>query len=154
MLFRSFDQVGAARTLAGEIVGGVLHPRRAARVVAFHARNPELPTLEEVIRQLVDDAWGHGMDDPLARVVQRVVVDELIGLAASDNATVESRVAAEWGLSRAAGLVAREGATAQEETVAAHAAGITTAIRRYMDREWSTDDASRPLPGPGWSRGG
>jgi hypothetical protein len=148
----AFDQVGAARTLVAEIVGGVLHPRRAARVVAFNARDGELPTLEEVIQRLVDEAWMHGMDDPLARVVQRVVVDELIGLAANDNATVESRVAAEWGLMRAAGLVA--GDQGQESTVAAHSAGITTAIQRYMDREWSAEDGSRPLPGPGWSRGG
>ncbi|HUH13837.1 MAG TPA: zinc-dependent metalloprotease, partial [Longimicrobiales bacterium] len=99
----AFDQIGAARTLASDIVGGILHPARAARVVAFHARNPALPSLVDVVERLVDGTWGvraGGQHAELQRVVQRVVVDELLDLASHDDATPEARAAAEWGLRR------------------------------------------------------
>ncbi|HEX9582378.1 MAG TPA: zinc-dependent metalloprotease, partial [Gemmatimonadales bacterium] len=96
----AFDQVGAARSLATYAVQNLLHPERTARVVAFSARDASLPTLEDVIGTLVDRTWApapDGATGTLARAVQRVVVDELIRLAANTQAAVESRAAAEWG---------------------------------------------------------
>lgn len=99
----AFDQVGAARTLATTIVRGLLAPERAARVVAFHDRDPAQPSLVSVVDQLVRRTWGTreaGESAALRRVSQRVVVDELLRLAASPEATPEVRAAAEWGLRR------------------------------------------------------
>ncbi|NIU35136.1 MAG: DUF5117 domain-containing protein, partial [Gemmatimonadetes bacterium] len=95
----AFDQLGAARTLAEMIVGGILHPRRMARLAAFHERDGDLPAPEEVVARLVSETWGRparGDHAGLVRVAQRVVVDRLIELAARDDAPVEARAAAEW----------------------------------------------------------
>jgi len=147
----AFDQIGAARTLASEVVGGVLHPRRAARVVAFNARDSSLPALEVVVAWLVDSAWDRSDADgaeALGRVVQRVVVDELLDLGSNSTATVEARAAAEWGLRRI--LEKPRGASVAD---VAHRAHVDGDITRFLDRSWTADDASDALQGPGWSRG-
>ncbi|MXX72361.1 MAG: hypothetical protein F4205_04920 [Gemmatimonadetes bacterium] len=157
----AFDQIGAATTVASEIVGGVLAPSRTARVVAFHARDPVLPSLEEVVGRLVDDAWGREAgpsDEALVRVVQNVVVDELLALAADGNATTEARAAAEWGLRRAlarAGDLASEagpGGEVNSATQIAHAARVVSAINRFFERPWQAGERTDAPQGPGWAR--
>ena len=158
----AFDQIGAARTLASEIVGGMLAPQRAARVVALHARDGSLPALEEVVARLVDDAFDRaatGSEATLVRLVQSVVVDELVVLADNENATVESRSAAEWGLRRArertvqAATSAEPGeAEGEQATRDAHAMQLVSKVDRFMARTWSSEEQTDPAQGPGWAR--
>jgi hypothetical protein len=149
----AFDQVGAARTLAGEIVGGVLDPARAARVVAFHARDASLPSLEDVVARLVDDAWqrqASGAEAALARVVQSVVVEELLDLAADPDATIEARAAAEWGLRRS--LERAAAAPGDVSATEAHRDYVAASITRFLERDWAGADRTEARPGPGWAR--
>lgn len=156
----AFDQIGAATTVASEIVGGVLAPGRTARVVAFHARDPSLPSLEEVVGRLVDDSWdrsGGASDAALVRVVQNVVVDELLALAANEAATTEARAAAEWGLRRAQARAASDSATGDSAdptgaTVVAHAERVVSTIDRYFERPWAAGERTEAPQGPGWAR--
>lgn len=156
----AFDQIGAATTVASEIVGGVLAPGRTARVVAFHARDPSLPSLEEVVARLVDDAWdrsGNAAEAALVRVVQNVVVDELLALAANEAATTEARAAAEWGLRRAQSRAASASATGDSAdptgaTVVAHAERVVSTIDRYFERPWAAGERTEAPQGPGWAR--
>ncbi|MBI4546199.1 MAG: zinc-dependent metalloprotease [Gemmatimonadetes bacterium] len=152
----AFDQVGLARTLADMVVGGILEPRRTARVVAFHERDPGMPSLEEVMGRLVDGAWGgtppreHAA---LRRAVQRAVLDALIELAADAGAAVESRAAAEWGLRRiAAALRSARPGSPQE---AAHRQLAAADIERFLDRRYEGGRRTEPLrPPPGTPIGG
>ncbi len=157
----AFDQIGAATTLASEIVGGVLAPARTARVVAFHARDPSLPSLEEVVARLVDDAWDRPASSAqaaLARVVQNVVVDELLALAANGDATTEARAAAEWGLrrahARATSVASDAGATDDPNaaTPVAHAERVVSTIDRFFERAWAPGQRTEAPGGPGWAR--
>ena len=157
----AFDQIGAATTVASEIVGGVLAPARTARVVAFHARDPSLPSLEEVVGQLVDDVWDRpaGTEQAaLVRVVQSVVVDELLVLAADGDATTEARAAAEWGLRRAqvraTAVASNVGATGDPNAAApvAHAERVVSTIDRFFERPWSVGERTEAPQGPGWAR--
>ncbi|MGI9627745.1 MAG: zinc-dependent metalloprotease, partial [Longimicrobiales bacterium] len=157
----AFDQIGAATTVASEIVGGILAPGRAARVVAFNARDASLPSLEEVVAKLVDDAWDRpstGSGSALGRVVQNVVVDELLALAAGEQATGEARTAAEWGLRRAQAraMSLASGVTAENDpdaaTPVAHASRVAGTIDRYFERPWTTDQRTDSPAGPGWAR--
>ena len=156
----AFDQIGAATTVASEIVGGVLAPARTARVVAFHARDPSLPSLEEVVGRLVDDSWdrsGSAAEAALVRVAQNVVVDELLALAANEDATTEARAAAEWGLRRAQSRAASasntgDAADPTAATVVAHAGRVVRTIDRYFERPWAAGERTEAPPGPGWAR--
>lgn len=146
----AFDQVGAARSLAAYTVRTLLHPERAARVVAFAARDPSLPTLEEVIGSLVDASWTpvpEGGAGAVGRAVQRVVVDELIRLAASDDATVEARAAAEWGLRRIGERLSAPRAAAGSPGEA-HRTLAAADIQRFLERRAAPTALAAPLPIP------
>jgi Met-zincin len=143
----AFDQLGAARALATQVIGGVLAPARAARVAAFHDRDAREPSLTEVVGRVVERTWVAGgaarTDHPaLGRVVQRVVVDQLIALASDDRATPEARAAAEWGLRRIARLA---GAATADPDAQAHRQLVTADIERFMGRR---DAGTSRHPGP------
>jgi len=129
----AFDQLGIARTLAGTVVEDLLTPRRMARLAAFHARMNDSPSPEEVVARIVDRTWGARQDtrtESLRHVVQRVVLDQLINLAANEQATVEARAAAEWGLRRISDLVR---APRLPEEQAHHQLALSD-IERFLNR--------------------
>lgn len=152
----AFDQIGVARTLASEVVGGVLHPARAARIVAFHARDRELPSMEDVVAWLVEESWESPPAGPgsLVRVVQGVVADELLELAANEDATVEARVAAEWGLRRIREVADPALRPSDPPVQTAHKQRVVGEITRFLERPWADGQRSEPADGPGWARGG
>lgn len=145
----SFDHVSTARTLATTIVGGILMPSRAARLVAFSDRNPDNPTLEEVINSLIDGIWGiptpksHAV---LKRMIERVLVDELIGLATNQAATIEVHAGAEWGIQRIKQLAEqRQVGSSSEE---AHKEVVLADISRFMNRNFIDDSRPESVPTP------
>ena len=143
----AFDQLGAARALATQVIGGLLAPARAARVAAFHDRDAREPSLTEVVGRIVDYTWvargAARTDHPaLGRVVQRVVVDQLIALASDDRATPEARAAAEWALRRVARLA---GAATTDPDAQAHHQLVVADIERFMGRR-DAGPSHRPAP--------
>lgn len=136
--YPAFDQIGAARMVADMAIGNLLAPRRAARLVAFHARQEESPSVEEVVGRIVERTWVVPQGNAVRRAVQRVVVDRLIDLAASADATVEARAAAEWGLRRILDIIQNQDLVLPNEE--AHR-GLTWAdIDRFLTRR---DDGTR-----------
>ena len=92
----SFDQLSLAGGLATEVVEGILDRERAARVVLFNARDAANPSLDEVIRTLVNRTWGatpstSGGHQALRRVVQQVVLNTLLDRAGDKEALAEVR---------------------------------------------------------------
>jgi hypothetical protein len=92
----TFSPLTAARALAGLIVHPLLDPERAARLTL--PRGPGALTLQVVQRRLVSETWGALPDAAprlaaLRRVAQRVVLDALLDLAASAQASPEVRAA-------------------------------------------------------------
>jgi hypothetical protein len=97
----TFDPVAAAECAADLTLAGLFNAQRAARLVEYHARNPQNPSLlAEVIdatlnatRPARSDAAG-GVD-ALSAVVQRAVyartVEALLALAANPRASFEVR---------------------------------------------------------------
>jgi hypothetical protein len=140
----AFDQLAMARTLARDVVSGLLHPQRLGRVVAFHARDPSLPSIGEVMGALLEQTWGvdpAGEQAALRRVVQRVVVDGLIDLASDAAAPVEGRAAAEWSLTRIEEIAEAQNPLSGDD--AAHLSLVLADIARFLDR---TDAATRRTP--------
>jgi hypothetical protein len=145
----AFDQIGAARTLATMIVSDILAPQRIARLMAFNARDSESPTPEDVIGRIIERTWGApriGEGAALQRVVQRVVVDELMNLASNANATVESRAASEWGLRSIAEMIQTRVVRLPEEE--AHLALAAADIQRFIDRRMEAPERSVATAAP------
>lgn len=143
----AFDPVSAARSLAQEIVDGLLHPQRAARLVALHERDSRNPSLDEVIGTLIDSTWAAPVrasagDEGLRRVAERAVVDGLLDLAGKREATSEVRAIASHHLGLLRDRAARRtGGSAEEQ---GHRAQARRDIEVFF--EGRDDPARRPRP--------
>ncbi len=94
------DQLEFVRALTSRIFSEILEPRRTARVVAFHDRNPEMPTMEEILLTVYDEVFHSDYEEAerpaIRRATQRMFVEELITAAGDDNTVAEARAAIEW----------------------------------------------------------
>ncbi len=133
----AFDQLGAARTLATRVIAGLLSAGRTARIAALADRDPSLPVLTEVIGRMVARTWGvasPARHAAVQRVVQRVLVSQLVRLASDGDAGPEARAAAEWGLRRISRIIARTPATALDGETQAHRDLAAADIERFLSR--------------------
>ncbi|HVE66464.1 MAG TPA: hypothetical protein VNC59_07775, partial [Thermoanaerobaculia bacterium] len=105
-------------------------------LAAFAGRDAAQPGLERVVERIVDRTHDGGAAPErgaaLRRVAERVVLEQLIALAAHERATPEARAGAEWGLRRIAALLKVRAPGVPAE--AAHRAAGMTDVTRYLER--------------------
>jgi hypothetical protein len=84
----AMDALGIAQTAADVPLSLILHPVRANRLVEYHARENNL-SLEDVIDEIIEHTWearyGDDYHDAIQKVVNHLVVVNLIRLHASDQ---------------------------------------------------------------------
>ncbi|TVR59642.1 MAG: DUF5117 domain-containing protein [Gemmatimonadales bacterium] len=151
----AMDPITLAGGLATEVLDGLLHRERLARVANFHARDAGNPGLDEVLGRVLERTWGAGSGDSreeaeLRRVVQRVALDVLLDRAGDAGALPQVRAAAEYHLAALHDdLRGRSGGTPEAR---AHLAQATRDLERYFDGRDDPDARSRfpvvPLPWP------
>lgn len=91
-----FDHLRAARILSAMVIEPLLSPAKATRLVAFADRQPATVSLPDVVDAVLARTWrATGDADPklrsLRRVAERVALDSLMVLGASDDASPEVR---------------------------------------------------------------
>lgn len=95
-----FDPLGIAETAADMSVSLLLNPKRAARLVDFHARNADNPGLGELVDRLLDHSWkasgGKGYAEAVQLTVDHVVLYNLLQLAADREASSQVRAVASY----------------------------------------------------------
>jgi hypothetical protein len=145
----AFDELSAARTLAQMIVDGILQRERAARLVAFAGRGPNMLTLGETIDSLVARTWDAADAGApiklvaLRRVTQRAVADRLLSLAADTAALPEVRAMAEYQVARLRPVALRRSSNGDAMT-RAHWSSIAGDFARWIERR----ELPRPTPAP------
>jgi hypothetical protein len=149
----AFDAVATAHSLAQETVDGILHPERAARLVAFRLRDPRNPSLDEVLDALVGATWGAPTPrDPeeaaLRRVARRAVADGMLDLAGNPRATAEVRAVAEHHLARLRDRLDPRADAAQTPEDRAQRATLRRDIGRYLAGDDTPERRPRPAPIP------
>jgi hypothetical protein len=91
----TFDPIAGAQAAADLTVGLILNPQRAARLVEYHSRDANNPSLEEVIDTLLTTTWHAapkaGLQQEVAQVVRMVALERLLQLAMHPNASVVVR---------------------------------------------------------------
>ncbi|MEX2582122.1 MAG: zinc-dependent metalloprotease [Gemmatimonadota bacterium] len=149
----AFDPIGTAHTLAQEIVDNLLHPERAARLSTFHAQNRSYPGLDEVVTSLVRTTWdrsstadGDPQDPALRRVAQRAVLDALLDLAGSEEATTDVRAVTELHLTRLRDRLEMDAGTSNEDI--GHRVAALRDIERFFAGEDDPEERPRPAPIP------
>lgn len=92
----AFDHLRAARIVSAMVLGDLLEPARAARLVAFADRQPNALTLPEVLQAVLGATWNapppaSGMHRSLRRVTERATLDALMILGGHADVTPEAR---------------------------------------------------------------
>jgi len=86
----TFDPMAAAESAAGTTLEFMLNPQRAARLVEYQSRDNTQPGLIPVIDKLVAQTWKApqqpGYKGELQRLVNNLVLKQLLTLAADNNA--------------------------------------------------------------------
>lgn len=94
----TFDAVAPAEAAANHVVGLMLHPDRASRLVQYHARESSQPGLamviEELLKRTVKSKKPEGVAGEVARAVDVVVVHHLMALASNERAAAGARALA------------------------------------------------------------
>jgi hypothetical protein len=150
----TFDELGAARTLAQMILDSYLQRDRLARLVQFAAHDASTLTLWEVLetteRTLFPAAAaGSPKERALQRVAQRAYIDRLVAIAADKDASPEVRALLDQRLRTVAPQYAARARTAARPEEAAHLNALVSDIRRWLDRGEvpASSPALRPPPG-------
>ena len=130
-----FDAVSPAVVASAHVVGEVLDPRRAARLLEQNALDSSLPGLGDVVGALTAIGEPHAADSPyeaeVRRAVGRVVADGLMSLAGGAAMPQVRAVAAQHlGWLKAAA----EGRSMGDDHNAAHFALLARDIRRFEER--------------------
>ena len=94
----AFDALAPAEAAAQHTLQFLFNPERAARLVEFHARDAKNPSLEDVVDAITAATWRtpHGMGNTaeINRVVDDVVLYDLIALSANERASAQVRAIA------------------------------------------------------------
>ena len=151
----SFDQISLAGGLATEVIEGILDRERAARLVLFNAREAANPSLDEVVRTVVNRTWGaapstNGGHQALRRAVQQVVLNTLLDRAGDRQAMAEVRSISAMHLDLLRTRLS--GMTGGSSGDRAHRAAAIRDIARFFAGEDDPEARSRfrviPLPWP------
>jgi hypothetical protein len=146
----AFDHLRAARILAALVLADLLEPSRAARLVAFADRDPSTPALPEVVETVLRHTWDAPVDASrrlasLRRVTQRVALDSLMILGASEASTPDVRAVIMQSLRELGGRLA--GRRGGDPSTEAHLRTAEADIVRYLESPASVAPKSA---GPYW----
>jgi hypothetical protein len=140
----TFDPLSPATVAADVTIGFMLQLDRAARMVAQHAVNVQMPGLEEVIDRLTTATWDAPAATPyesaIRRATERVLVERLMWLAGS-SPNGQVRAIAAYKLSKLQ-TRARTGVN-KSELDTAHRQLLAADIKRFLERPL---DLAKPFP--------
>jgi hypothetical protein len=95
----NFDGLAPAEAFANHVCDFLFNPERAARLIQYHARDPRVPGLDEVLDSILARTWEAPMRSTyhaeIQRTVNMVVLSELMSLAANERAPNQVRAIAE-----------------------------------------------------------
>jgi len=132
----TFDPLAAAETAASMTLGLILHPERAARLVEYHSRDNSLPGLSEVVDQLFKVTWkatpASGYHAEIQRVVNNLVLDHLMKLAANEEAATQARATVWLKLEELKNWMMDEIKQTADESTKAHYLFAAAQINRFQ----------------------
>jgi hypothetical protein len=143
----AFDQLSAARTVAGIVMDQIFDPQTAARMISFADRQPNALTLTEMIDTVSKKVWDAPAQGPaksLQRQTQRVFVDALMILGANPNSTPDVKAVV------MAAVVAMRAKVADRKdadpVTDAHLRQVERDLARFIQNPTSAPKRSSPPP--------
>jgi len=149
----TFDAITPAVAAAQHVVASIFGPDRAARMVEQHALDDSLPGLLEVLDHSLQTVLTmdseDGYEQEIIRAVQRVVVDQVMSLAANAPMPQVRAIAASGLAAVSTRIAARIGQA--DETIRrdqAHFASLKRDIERFLTRPAAACPQGRQLAAP------
>jgi hypothetical protein len=145
-----FDEIGAAEIAADLTITALLEPNRAARTVAYNARNKANPHFREVVEGLLIATWRSPLPSDakqaaVKRAVQSLTVARLMDLAADSNAHSQVRAVASDAL-RSINSIAKRRVVNPD--TATHYRAASDDIERFLSRPDAPRKQTTPLATP------
>jgi hypothetical protein len=150
----AFDALAPAEAAAQHTLQFLFNAERAARLVEFHARDAANPGLEEVLDAVIAATWkaprDSGYNGEIGRVVDNVVIDDFISLAANPECTPQVRAVATEKLASLLIWLSREAENSKYLAESAHLAFVGRQINRFLaePEKFKADVANSPPDGP------
>ena len=150
----AFDALAAAETASELTLQMILQNERAARLVEYHARDSNNPSLSEVINKVLNMTWytdrKNGMNGEIQRVVDMVTLYNLMNLVGNKNST--NQVKAET-MAKIAGLkkwLIQKQKRQRNNSLLAHYKHAITIIDKF-EKDTSSIAINKPLAPPAGS---
>src|SRR2546422_2729161 len=148
----AFDALAPAEAAAQHTLQFLFNPERAARLIEFHARDAQNPGLAEVLDAILAATWKSSRDvsysGEIARVVDNVVLFDLINLTANARASEQVRAIAALKLEELrAWLASDSSAGAKEPAELAHRSYAAAQIAQFQ-KDPKLIDVTPPVDPP------
>ena len=147
----TFDPMAAAEAATHFTLSFLLNAERLTRMVDYHARNSRVPGFAELADQLIAATWeaSHrpGYEGELQRLTARLVLDQLLQLAANPAASGQVRALATLEVEEVKDYVSEALDQAQDDPWKAHYQFALAQIRRFENNPDEVKITS-PLPAP------
>jgi hypothetical protein len=143
----AFDQLSAARTIAGLVMDQLFEPEKAARLISFADRQQgalTLPELIDMVSKKVWDAPAQGVAKSLQRQTQRVFVDALMILGANPNSTPDVKAVVMANIMAMRTKVAER--KDSDPVTEAHLRQVERDLARFIQNPTSAPKRSSPPP--------
>lgn len=149
----TFDALAPAEAAAGMTFSLLLNPQRASRLVQQHARNAELPSLDEVISRVVAATWRQSaaadFDGEIQRAVNYVALGQLFRLGANEGAGPQVQAVVAHRLTELRDWLATAAAPATPPSQRAHYEHGRRLIDRFFDDPKEFEPPPAPVIPPG-----
>jgi len=91
----AFDSLAPAEAAADIVMGLLLQPERAERMIEYHAHDANNPGFDELLDDVLTTTWKapatQGYNGAIQRTVNSVVLSHLMSLAADEHASSQVR---------------------------------------------------------------
>jgi hypothetical protein len=149
----AFDALAPAEAAAQISLQPLFNAERAARLVEFHARNSANPGLDEFLGAVLSASWkaphGSGYVAEIARVVDDVVLADLMNLSADVSASDQVRAIASQQLGDLKQWLGKAAAAASDRGQRAHLLFAANQIERFQKDPHKVDLTPPAVPPDG-----
>ncbi|MBN4056754.1 zinc-dependent metalloprotease [bacterium AH-315-J21] len=151
---RVFDPLSIAEIASRMTIKSILQFERAGRMQAQHQANSSSPSFKEALELLGKSVWSsqeqlEPPDGAIKRVVQRVLVEEIIKLASNEHATNDVKALSSAALRKLENRL-QTSSRRDNDIVRAHRGLLWDTVTRFLSGSQEPASKSKPLsPPPG-----
>ena len=150
----AFDALAAAEIASELTLEMILQYERAARLVEYHARDSNNPSLSEVINKVLNKTWytdrKNGMYGEIQRVVDMVTLYNLMNLVSNKNSTNQVKAETMEKIVSLKKWLVQKQKRERNTSLLAHYKYATTIINKF-EKDTSSITIDKPLSPPAGS---